>query len=279
MRIAAPDDERHERVWEGMMVIKMVAVDLDNTLLRSDKTVSEYTKSVFNRLRESGILAAFATSRSIRASARFRSIMNPDFDVTSGGAVATMNGQILFRAAMDMETVTSIIRALKANEGVLHITADTEVYYFSSEPVDAYREGWIDYSDSITTDFSKPLDAPDVFKITTRAISAETVLAITSRYQDVDVLNFTGEDWYQIKSSKAAKHLALDAVCKKLGYEMTEVAAFGDDSNDIEMLRRCGVGVAMANAIDEAKSVADYICGSNNDDGVAKWLERNIPLL
>jgi len=57
---------------------------------------------------------------------------------------------------------------------------------------------------------------------------------------------------------------------------MSEVIAFGDDNNDIEMLRECGTGVAVANAIDECKSSADHICGSCDDDGLAKWLEENV---
>jgi hydroxymethylpyrimidine pyrophosphatase-like HAD family hydrolase len=52
--------------------------------------------------------------------------------------------------------------------------------------------------------------------------------------------------------------------------------AFGDDYNDIEMLQRCGTGIAMENGIDEIKKISDYICGSNNKDGVARWIEKNI---
>jgi hydroxymethylpyrimidine pyrophosphatase-like HAD family hydrolase len=57
---------------------------------------------------------------------------------------------------------------------------------------------------------------------------------------------------------------------------LSEVAAFGDDYNDVDMLRECGAGVAMSNAIDECKAAADYICGDCDDDGVARWLEENV---
>jgi len=52
--------------------------------------------------------------------------------------------------------------------------------------------------------------------------------------------------------------------------------AFGDDWNDIELLRNCGTGIAVANALNEAKAVADYVCASNDEDGVAKWLEEYV---
>ena len=53
-------------------------------------------------------------------------------------------------------------------------------------------------------------------------------------------------------------------------------AAFGDDVNDVEMVRNCGTGVAVDNAIDAVKAAAKYACGNNEDDGVAKWLEQHI---
>ena len=56
----------------------------------------------------------------------------------------------------------------------------------------------------------------------------------------------------------------------------SNIAAFGDDYNDVEMLRECGIGVAVANAIDEAKAAADYICGDCDDDGTARWLEEHV---
>jgi len=155
------------------MSVKMIVTDLDNTLLHRDKTISEYTRSIFRRLRERNILTAFATSRSAKASARFRAMLPPDINITSGGAIAVMNGRTLFRAAIDIETATLILRSLKANEEVLQITADSENYYFDSKPVDTSWAGCVDYADSITTDFSEPLPVPDVFKITPNAISAE----------------------------------------------------------------------------------------------------------
>jgi Cof subfamily protein (haloacid dehalogenase superfamily) len=258
------------------MAVKLVVTDLDNTLLRRDKTVSEYTKSIFNRLRERNILLAFATSRPARASARVRSMIAPDIEITSGGAIATMNGKTLFRAAIDAETAHSIIHGLKASEYVLQITADTEDCYFSSKPVDMSLTDWEDYSESITTDFSDLLPVRNVLKITPNATNAEAVLRITSRYPAVDVLNFTGENWYQIKSVKAAKHYAIAEICTQLGFSMSNAVSFGDDYNDIEMLRECGIGVAVANAIDEVKAVADHICDASDNDGVAKWIDETL---
>ena len=58
------------------------------------------------------------------------------------------------------------------------------------------------------------------------------------------------------------------------GIALSSVVAFGDDTNDVEMLRECGLGVAMANAVDEVKAVADFITLNNDDDGVGIVLEK-----
>ena len=79
-----------------------------------------------------------------------------------------------------------------------------------------------------------------------------------------------------IMNRRATKWEAVKIVSAHFGISTSEIVSFGDDYNDISMIKGCGVGVAVANAIDEVKVVADYICDTNNDDGVAKWLEENI---
>jgi Cof subfamily protein (haloacid dehalogenase superfamily) len=262
---------------EDMTGIKLIVADLDNTLLRRDKTISEYTADVFRRLRECGVLTAFATSRSMRASERFRKLIIPDINIASSGAVAEANERRLFRAAIDIYTATAIIADLKACPEVLQITVDTEDYYFTSEKVDKNWADWTDFfAQSVSTDFSEPLPVPDIFKITPNVTSEATVQKIISRYPNLDYQRFSGEDWYQIKSHQTSKHTALVAVCRELNIALSQIVAFGDDYSDIEMLTHCGVGVAMSNAIDECKAAADYVCGDCDDDGVARWLEENV---
>ena len=79
-----------------------------------------------------------------------------------------------------------------------------------------------------------------------------------------------------VMNKDARKLNAIRVVADYYGVTLAETAAFGDDYNDVEMLRACGVGVAVANAIDEAKSAADQICGDCDDDGVARWIEENL---
>jgi 5-amino-6-(5-phospho-D-ribitylamino)uracil phosphatase len=79
-----------------------------------------------------------------------------------------------------------------------------------------------------------------------------------------------------IMSRRATKYNAIQFLSEKYEIPLSYIAAFGDDYNDIEMLRECGVGVAVANALDEVKAAADYICGDCDNDGVARWIEGNV---
>ena len=92
----------------------------------------------------------------------------------------------------------------------------------------------------------------------------------------IDVIPFSGEGWFRFADKKADKWHGIEALAKHTGIDLSCIAAFGDDYNDIEMLNKCGIGIAVANSIDEAKAVADYICDTNDNDGVAKWLEERI---
>ncbi len=68
----------------------------------------------------------------------------------------------------------------------------------------------------------------------------------------------------------------MKAIAEHYNVSTSTFAAFGDDVNDLEMIQNCGVGIAVANAIDEIKAVADDICDTNDHDGVAKWLEEHV---
>ena len=61
-----------------------------------------------------------------------------------------------------------------------------------------------------------------------------------------------------------------------LNIDISQVAAFGDDYGDLDMIAGCGHGVAMGNAAEDVKAAAKYICDTNENDGVAKWLEQNV---
>ena len=255
----------------------MVVTDLDGTLLRADKTISEYTVSVFQRCRKQGIKVVFATARSEASCKRFADMINPDAIISNGGALVRVGGKIVYRGTMSMETTNELLLSCLKRPQVGYITVDTDKEYFVNKPIDATDPGWIEYLPAYHMDFSQGLDC-DSYKTTVEISDDITAYEIASNFPTVDVIPFSGEGWFRFADKAADKWHGVKALSNHTGTALSAIAAFGDDYNDIEMLRGCGcgIGIAVANAIDEVNAVADYVCDANDNDGLAKWLENNV---
>lgn len=77
-----------------------------------------------------------------------------------------------------------------------------------------------------------------------------------------------------ITSKMATKANALRKFGEHFNIDISDIVAFGDDTNDIDMIKTAGTGVAMGNAIEELKAVADFVCDTNDNDGIAKWINH-----
>jgi Cof subfamily protein (haloacid dehalogenase superfamily) len=245
----------------------MLVTDLDNTLLRGDKTISGYTASVFRRCRERGMKIVFATARPERNTAQFARDIQTDAVISDNGARVSADGRAILQRDIPPASVARIVEALLPLEGIrLHLNYGN-ISFTNHETWQSWGGWGVEYSD-----FSQ-YDPCGVRKI---AIEAQDISLL--RYVDFDALgcHFTGnqgEKWVLVTANSATKANAVAAAAAHFGIPLSDAAAFGDDQNDVEMLRLCGAGVAVANAIDEARAAADCICGSNEDDGPAKWIE------
>jgi len=258
------------------MPIKMIVTDLDGTLLRNDKTVSDYTLDVFSRVRDKNIKIVFATARSDQAVSRLSATnIKPDALICYGGALVKVGGSIISRLVIPADVSDSLIdECVKAPE-IYAIYAIGETAALSNDKEFLSGEsGSADWSHYSFNDFSCPL-GQSFLKISVRYGSANCLNELAKQYPMCDLMRYSGEDLARFANRDAVKWKALSALLEYTGISFAETAAFGDDFNDIEMLQNCGIGIAMENAIDDAKSAADYICGTNEEDGVARWLEKH----
>ena len=251
--------------------MKLIITDLDNTLLRSDKSISEYTVSVFEKCRKLGYWIAFATARAENAMTRFIDAIRPHCIVSNGGATINVEGEIIYRNPVDQNDVATIIkmcRQLTDNTGLITVECD-EGYYCNFVPNDPDRYAAFTYSDF--ENFKTP-----AYKITATLEKDEWVEEISRMCPNCSVLTFTGEKWRRFAAKNADKETALQILTDHIGIDMTDVIAFGDDVNDLGMLKLAGTSVAVSNAIEDVKAVADHVTDSNDLDGVAKFLEATI---
>lgn len=251
--------------------MKLIITDLDNTLLRSDKSISEYTVKVFEKCRTQGYLIAFATARAENAMARFVEEIKPHIIVSNGGATINVEGKIIYRNLMkqdDVATIVKMCRQFTNDTGLITVECD-EGYFCNFVPSDPDRYAAFTYSDF------KNFRAP-AYKITSELENDEWVEEISRTCPNCTVINFTGEKWRRFAAKNSEKETALRILADYIGIDMIDIIAFGDDTNDLGMLRLSGTAVAVSNAIDEVKVISDYIADSNDRDGVAKFLENAI---
>jgi Cof subfamily protein (haloacid dehalogenase superfamily) len=252
-------------------MVKMVVSDLDQTLLHTEKFISPYTVSVLEKCREKGILIAFATARSTQSSTEFLAAYQPDIFIGYGGSLTVAGGEVISRFDLPAELAARLAQECLAEPAITAVFAINESHAVASR-LEGLDSSWAHYR---LIDFAKE-DAASYLKIQLFADYPEAVERVASHYLMLNMLRFTGENLYQFTNREALKWNAVQAVAAHYGIPTDEIIAFGDDVNDLEMIENCGIGVAMENAIDPVKAAADFVCDTNDNDGVARWLEEHI---
>ena len=250
-------------------MIKMIVVDLDDTLLRTDKTISAYTKEVLQKVREKGVKTAFATARGAISIERFIPLELFDARINMSGACAFIDNECVYDRTIAPALMEPFLQ--KLTELGLAAAAEIDSVHYAN--FDVY-EKWPYIHDFQISDFScLPGNAYKLYAVIKDPQQVETITPLIAKELYFVV---SKDNLLMVMHKEATKMNAIDAVAKVCGIARSEIAAFGDDILDIEMLSLCGTGIAMENALDEVKQVADYICPSNDEDGVAKWLDEHL---
>ncbi|MBO7485457.1 MAG: HAD family phosphatase [Spirochaetaceae bacterium] len=252
------------------MEIKLILCDLDGTLLRSDKTISDKSVQVLEQCRSNGILIGFSTSRGRANIIPFEAKINPDIIICNGGASMVCRGKLIYTKTFTLEeTRRMLAAAYKVCGDNAEITLDTlDSIYWNRKNDKSTDYDWnSDYDDF--RDFKEP-----AMKICVQTDDKDTAQKIAASVPGCDMLPFSDIPWYKFSAANATKEAAISFLCEYLKITPQNVIAFGDDHNDIGMLKMCGTGVAMGNAIAEVKAVADALTITNDEDGVARFLEK-----
>jgi len=248
-------------------MIKMIATDLDGTLLRHDKTISQHTKDVLQQCRARGIKLVVATARPYHNALELIEGIAIDGMVATNGAFVYADSELIHEHAISVEISRTLLLALGTNPSVLSISARKRNV--------CYRT-WQQYETDILYDFTQPLN-DTIAHMAFRTEDAAFAESLIGTYPQLEIYRVTGEHLYDIGPEGCTKAVGLSVLAKHFSIPPAGIAAFGDDHNDVDMLRFAGTGVAMANGIDEAKAAADCVCASNDNDGVARWVIETLP--
>lgn len=271
------------------MSIRAIAFDLDDTLLRSDLTVSDYTVDVLHRARERGIVilpasgrtrdSMFPTVRRIGCADAFISCNGADvWGLTQPTPADGADCPLLMQELLPVELAHEVAR-FAAERGVYCQTYSPSRFFYSVE--NDYAASYA-RSSSLEGEYVGDLTA-FIRQPVTKLLMMDTPERIAELYAEARALyagraSMTCSKPYFLECNplKATKGNALRWCADHFGFRMDELLAFGDSLNDVSMLEAAGVGVAMGNAREDVKAMGFPVCGTNEEDGVAHYIEENI---
>lgn len=172
---------------------------------------------------------------------------------------------------MDMTVANQIIQDLQKHDPNTEMTVATgrKVFWNSYHIAESEK-----LHKAVFNDYKKPLCCP-ANKILAELFDSNIAVEIANK-NHCRLQSYRGENWYSFLPEKSGKIQAILELTKLLNISLSDIVSFGDDINDMEMLQICGKGVAVSNAVMDVKAVADRVTLSNDEDGVADWIEKNI---
>ncbi|ADL52125.1 HAD family hydrolase [Clostridium cellulovorans] len=249
----------------------VIALDLDGTLLKNDKTVSEKTIEALKKCEELGKQIVIVTARSPRLEViRLPAELQREFMIFYNGAKIYQNNKRIYIQNISLDSAESI------KDLILRKYAQCKVGFEINNKLYTNFK-----NDSIfgTTKF-------ETIDLNTFKLEAPTkVLIDMSNIQDINdfklylpldcnlIITDNGK-LGQIMAQGVNKLNSLRYILKGLDTSIDRVMFFGDDVNDIELIKECGIGVAMGNAIEKVKDIAKYVTTTNEEDGIAVFLDK-----
>ncbi len=260
--------------------IKLIAIDLDDTLLRDDVTISQYTKEVIQKAQAAGIHIVIATGRMYKTAApvgRSLELGDVPMIIYSGGAIQTAEtGEILYENALSEHAVRTVFQLADEHGWYIQSYFNDELYVqFRDERTVMYEK--MSRIDAIT----KPHE--ELHGTSCKLLAIDTPEALTP-VEETILATLPGEvslvrskpTFLEIMAHGNSKGNAVLGLAAKYGIKPEEIMAFGNAENDISMLEVAKYGVAVANAVESVKAVATHMTDSNNEDGVARFIEQYV---
>lgn len=270
------------------MSYKLVAIDMDGTLLNSKGAVSDRTRQAIYDASKRGVYVVLATGRILKSAINHSLELNLNKPIISsnGAVIVDEKKNIIYEIPMKMDAVEKVVKLGQSENIYFHFYNEDSFY------ANTYIEEVLNF---YNTEESKKNGREikvnifkDVNEITDNGINVYKFLFIDDDRNKLDILKeklIGVEDisvcssWgnnLEVMDNRVSKGNGLKYLCNKLNISSENVIAIGDNENDISMIEYAGLGVAMGNGVEKAKLVADLIAESNDEDGVAKIIEKYI---
>ena len=267
----------------------LFVTDLDGTLMKNDKSISDYTIHTINRLIDCGLHFTYATARSIHSSSRVTSGINVNIPViTKNGTILAdpKTKELIEIAKFKRETIEKLRKLLGGDKIDGFVTSIQGEQYFMTYLADSeYSAGFQNYLDEhngdrrlrAVHDYDRLFSGEDCY--ITIIGDKEKLDPVYDRVKLSDEWvcvyqkdTYRSEYWLEICPEEATKAYAIKKICELC--DCDKIVVFGDSLNDISMFEAADEAYAVENAMCELKDKATGIILSNEEDGVARWLEE-----
>ncbi|MBR2942542.1 MAG: HAD family phosphatase [Clostridia bacterium] len=263
------------------MMIKLIACDMDGTLLTSDKKLPKDLFSVLEQLRERGILFAVASGRQYGSLRRdFEALVPHILFICENGALIMDKDEQIFLDPIDPDDLPRIIAVSRTMQGVypaiccagVALMEETAPEHFLTAMQIHYKNTRI--VPDLMTACEGVLDACKVCFYSDDAAESASLPVLQNELGDTLSIIHSDYYWVDVMKPGVNKGAALDALYARLHITKDEAMAFGDYLNDYELLKNVTHSYAMANAHPQLKAIAAHIAPSNDEDGVMRVIKE-----
>lgn len=267
-------------------MIKLIAIDLDGTLLNKQKAVTAANKRALQAAKDQGVKIVICTGRPLRAIRPYLTELNleepGDYSITFNGGLVQNNdtGAVMEKAVLSFAQVKELLQLGRALDLPIDVVAEEIVWSLPTAPKHPSIYGQLNPLLDCRKTTEDQLD-PD-------ALYNKAVVAYEQGYLDQQIAKIPEpirENYEVIKTRDVllefmpkgiTKAYGIQLLIEDLGINQAEVMAIGDEENDLPMIEYAGLGVAMENAVPRVKECADVITASNEADGVARVIEKYV---
>ena len=269
--------------------IRLIALDMDGTLLDDRKEISPATCQVLTDLREAGVPVALCTGRCRKETEIYPQLTSavPYGILASGAWVLDMrSGETISGSCITAETALAALAAAGQEDAVPHLLTGGASVCCAGDIARLREHQMGAYEPMFRAICEKPRDMAEyirthedrLYKLNFYFLNGEARARVEARLADLP-LELVHAETASLECTAAgvAKDTGLSALCAFLGIPLSQVLAIGDSDNDLPMLKAAGVSVAMGNAPERIRTQASFVTLDNNRDGAAEALRRFFP--
>lgn len=267
-------------------MIKLIASDIDETLVDQNKKVPQKNKEAIEKAKEKGLIVMLATGRGpheLNEIPEDAGVIEDDrFIICCNGAiiVSAKEREVVSSLPIEFKYAKAIFDYCKENNLTFFVYTLDEKYAINLDPLDKINEsknyGHLMEIDDGNIDFLKDKIIPKVIIKNTNIDFLHAIEVDIAKITSYDVeIAYSSDMYMEINAKGVDKGLALKKVCDYYRIDMKEALAIGDNYNDVAMLEKAGTSVAVANAHLQVKEVADYVTKATNIEGaVGEAIEK-----